>query len=246
VNSDAAHKSSTASKIFISYAHEDAAVADLVVAALAAINLAPWIDRTQINPGDSFIEKMNQGLTKASYLLLLLSRASVASRWVSREWMAALATAETVILPLLVEDCEIPPLLRDIVYIDLRQKETGLARLRSFFEKERAATAATSEISRSGVQGLDLRAVSRRTLRLLALRCMTEANLQAFLFDADLEPGMLQGTSLHERITSLLLRVANDGVLERFADWLALEPTCVRCVSTQLTKIRNEDAWSAG
>jgi len=231
-------------RIFISYAHADAAIAEVVVGVLAEIGLAPWLDRSEVRPGDSFVDKMNQGLGRASYVVLLLSRAALASHWVSREWMSALAAAETVILPLLIEDCDIPPLLRDIVYIDLRRdRDVGLASLRSFFLKEREPAAATPEF-RGGSDGLNLREVSRRTLRLLALRCMSEANLDAFLFDAEVDAGMLQGSSLHERITSLLVRVASDGVLGQFADWLALEPGCTRCVSNELKKLREQEPWA--
>ena len=230
--------------IFISYASADAAAADSIVKALGEIGLSAWIDRSEIKAGDSFIEKMNQGLTGASYLLLLLSKASVASPWVSREWMSALAKRETVILPVLLEECDIPALLSDIVYVDLRRdRADGLARLRAFFLRERAP-AAPALLTRSAAEGLSLRSVSRRALRLLALRCMSDADLQAFLFDADIEAGILQGNSLHERITSLLVRVANDGVLERFAAWLEVEPSCARCVANQMKTLNQKDSWS--
>ena len=235
---------SSSARIFISYAHADAEAADIISTTLADIGLTPWIDRTAIHPGDSFIERMNQGLGQASYVLLLMSRASMNSRWVSREWMAALAAAETVLLPILLEDCDIPPILRDIVYIDFRsERERGLTRLRTFFERERAP-AIPSEIARSKAPGVTLRSASRRTLRLVALRCMEESHLEGFFFDVGLDSGMLRGNTRHERITSLLVRVATDGLLEQFADWLALEPSCQRCVTRELTNLRQEDVWS--
>jgi hypothetical protein len=237
-------ESATAAKIFLSYAHEDGDVADLVVKALEKIGLAPWIDRTEVKAGDSFVARMNQGLTRASYVILLVSRASLASRWVSREWMSALAGDETVLLPILLEDCELPPLLRDIVYIDLRSGiDLGLARLRSFFEKERSPVTVTPKPTRAEAPGLILRAVSRRSLRLVALRCMTERELDGFLFDVGMESGVLRGTSLHERITNLLVRVATDGDLEEFADWLALEPSCSRCVANEMRRVEREEPW---
>ena len=121
-------------KIFISYSHQDIVIADLIVKTLEEVGLSPWIDRTEIQPGDSFVERINQGLAKASYAILLLSQTSTASRWVSREWMSTLADDQTVLLPIVIEDCEIPPLLRDIIYIDLRSNiDAGLSRLRFFF-----------------------------------------------------------------------------------------------------------------
>jgi hypothetical protein len=240
-------ESATAARIFISYAHENSDVADMVVKVLEEIGLAPWIDRTEIWPGDSFIERMNQGLGRASYVILLVSRASLASRWVSREWMSALASDEIVLLPVLIEDCEIPPLLRDIVYIDLRSGvDSGLAQLRSFFERERAPVTAQPKQTRSGALGIALRGVSRRSLRLVALRCMAEAELEGFCFDMGINAGVLRGNSLHERITNLLVRVATDGDLEEFADLLALEPSCSRCVANELRRLEQEEPWRKG
>ena len=177
-------ESTSLPQIFISYAQEDAAMADLIVKALEGLAFTLWIDRAKIKPGDSFVEKMNQGLSKASYVVVLVSRASLASRWVSREWMSTLAAAETVLLPVLIEDCELPAILRDVLYVDLRtDKDAGLARLRLFFEKEHTPVTTTRETVRAKSAGVTLRTVSRRHLRLVALRCMTEKELQGFLFE---------------------------------------------------------------
>ena len=78
-------------RIFISHASKDQEVARQIAAALDSAGQAPWLGLREIRPGDSFVERMNEGLAKASYVLVLLSEAANASRWVTREWMAALA-----------------------------------------------------------------------------------------------------------------------------------------------------------
>ena len=59
-----------------------------------------------------------------------------------------------------------------------------------------------------------------------------------------MEAGILQGYSLHERITNLLVHADHDGDLEKFADWLALEPSCIRCISRELRRLGQEESWT--
>jgi hypothetical protein len=120
-------------RIFVSYSHRDQEVARQIVLTLKKEGLKPWLDEEEIGPGDSFIEGMNRGLGDASYVLLLLSTASVNSFWVSREWMAELATRATVVVPIVLDDCDVPPLLRDIVHFDLRNdRASGVQKIVDF------------------------------------------------------------------------------------------------------------------
>lgn len=234
----------TTGRIFVSYTKTDSGVALRIIAALKAAGLQPWIDQEEIQPGDSFIEKMNSGLTAASYVLLLVSPASLASRWVNREWMSALARQSTVLLPLLIERCTLPPLLSDLVYIDLTEgTEAGIQRLLEFFQREsRPATQPAPLVRGEKPQRTTLRGCSRRELRLVAQQCLDDGAFQAFLFDAEIESGRIAGQSLNERLMSLLHITATEGTLEHFADWLSHERP--RCVELQLGRVRSETSWS--
>lgn len=225
-------------RIFISYAHEDTLTADAIVEALQGLKLAPWIDRREIRPGDSFLEKMNEGLSQASYVIVLISSAALASSWVSREWMSSLAAKEKVVIPVLLEDCVLPPLLRDILYVDFRtDRASGLARLRSLFENDRVPISTAPEVLRAP-ETAGLLATSRQTLRRIALRCMGEDAYKGLLFDLEIDPGQIPGNSLHERITNLLFWIGNSGELEYVAKWLPTEPTCQRCVAHEIRKLQ--------
>lgn len=225
-------------RIFISYAQKDALTADAIVEALQGLKLTPWIDRREIKPGDSFIEKMNEGLSQAAYVIVLISAAALISRWVSREWMSSVAAKEKVVIPVLLEDCVLPPLLKDILYVDLRtDRASGLARLRSLFEND-AAPVSTAREELRAPEAADLLTTSRQTLRRIALRCMDEATYKGLLFDLEIDPGQIPGNSLHERITNLLFWVGNSGQLEYVAKWLPLEPTCKRCVANEIRKLQ--------
>src|SRR5262245_27600812 len=202
-------------RIFISYASADALVARRLAAGLEQAGMAPWIDQKEIRPGDSFIAKMNEAIAQSSYLLLLVSRASAGSHWVSREWMSAVASREVVIIPVLLDDSEVPTLLGDPVHVDIRQDfDLGLSRLIAFFGAETSARGKVAV-----VRGFSLKNASRRQLRLVAVRCLDESALAGFCFDAEIEPGRLAGQSLNERLVSLLHVVATEGLVSQFAEW---------------------------
>src|SRR5712691_1039626 len=77
---------------------------------------------------------MPENLWSGTYLGVVLSPRSVASPWVQREVRAALTEEiqnECVkVLPLLIENCEIPGFLRDKLYADFRGNyQRGLSEL---------------------------------------------------------------------------------------------------------------------
>lgn len=73
-----------------------------------------------------------------------------------------------------------------------------------------------------------LEQLDNRTIRRIALRCITQTELHSFCFDKSIQPGSLSGTSLNEQIISLLGQLLRDGILEEFIKWLAEEsPRCV-------------------
>jgi hypothetical protein len=224
-------------RIFISYSHEDAAVADRIVTLLDTAGMAPWIDRREIRPGESIPERMSEGLTAASYVVLLHSQASAQSRWVTREWMSTLAAADTVIVPIVLDDTEVPRLLQDILYIDCRSGlERGLEQLIAFFRNERQ-----SPIRTRGASGAPLAGLTRRQLRLVAVRCMNESALRNFCFDADILSTELTGSSVQERLVSLLHNAATQGLLSKFSEWLHAEHG--PCVQTQINVLKEQSAW---
>jgi hypothetical protein len=108
-----------------------------------------WWDKWEMKVGDSLHHKISEGITDASYFAIAISHASVTSPWVERELNAAmvleLEKRKVVVLPLLLEDAEVPILLRDKVYADFRSDyDAGLrqviARLRPGSDKRTIET----------------------------------------------------------------------------------------------------------
>jgi hypothetical protein len=111
---------------FISYSHEDASFVDQLAEDLVASGVGVWLDRWEIRVGDSISDRIQSGLQESDYLLVVLSPNSVNSPWVHEELNAArfrqLESRRVVVLPVLYQDCEIPPLMTDKYYADCREE----------------------------------------------------------------------------------------------------------------------------
>lgn len=110
--------------IFISYSHTDKEKVDLLAAHMVKKNASVWVDTWELNVGDSIIQRVQEAITESDALLVALSKASVASEWCKKELnsglMRELDEKRVVVLPVLLEDCEIPLFLREKMYADLR------------------------------------------------------------------------------------------------------------------------------
>ena len=111
-------------KCFISYSSSDRPVAKGLADKLEGRKLDVWIDSLQIQPGDSLIQKIfEEGLKDCQIFVVLLSPNSVKSEWVKQELDVALINRLkkiTRVIPVIVEDCEIPMALRSVRWINLK------------------------------------------------------------------------------------------------------------------------------
>ena len=227
-------------KIFISYSHQDSQIADNIVSALDSLGLSVWLDRREIKLGDSFLEKMNQGLGSANYVLVLFSNSALKSQWVTREWMSSLASQSTIIIPILLENGAIPPLLKDIIYINfVTDPQKGLKELTEFFQREFSAAFAPQSRRGNDATTILLQSAKLREIRLVAQKCMVQKDFLAFLFDEDIDQDEIGGDSLNERLINLLHHTKTQGTLRDFLVWLSREKG--RCVEHQLKLIREEN-----
>jgi hypothetical protein len=107
---------------------------DKLAAQLVKNNAHVWIDSWELNVGDSILTHVQRAIEEASALLIVLSKASVHSEWVTKELNAGLMREldekRVLVLPVLLEDCRIPMFLRDKMYADFRQNfDVGLKSL---------------------------------------------------------------------------------------------------------------------
>jgi hypothetical protein len=123
------------STIFISHSSNDKEFAIRLAADLMKIGHKVWLDEIDIMVGDSITSKIEDGLEDCDFMVLVLSEESNKSNWVEREWKVKywdeMQNNTTLILPIIIDNCEIPKLLRDKKYADFREDyQNGLELLR--------------------------------------------------------------------------------------------------------------------
>jgi hypothetical protein len=112
-------------KVFLSHASEDKERFVLRFAeALRANGIDVWVDRWEILPGDSLIEKIfEEGLKNASAVIVVLSQFSVSKLWVKEELDAAAVkriNSGSKLIPVVLDDCEVPQVLQATVWERVR------------------------------------------------------------------------------------------------------------------------------
>jgi hypothetical protein len=104
---------------FFCYAREDSEFALRLADDLKRAGAAVWIDQLDIKPGQRWAHAVQDALSNAQRVLVVLSPASVASTNVDDEVTFALDEQKTVI-PVFYQDCKVPFRLRALHYVDLR------------------------------------------------------------------------------------------------------------------------------
>jgi hypothetical protein len=110
-------------QVFVSYASVDRAAAKTIVEGLRLRNLNVWLDADELRPGDHWAESIRTAISASSYFLLLLSKHSVHSSWMDQEVDAVLKELQSrdiTFIPVLLEDCDIPPSLAMYQFFDMR------------------------------------------------------------------------------------------------------------------------------
>ncbi|EOX4928784.1 toll/interleukin-1 receptor domain-containing protein [Vibrio alginolyticus] len=117
--------------VFISYSHSDEEFVNKFAAHLVKHNTHVWVDTWNLSIGDSILSKVQEAIEESSALILVLSKQSVESEWCKKELNSALMREldekRVIVLPILLEDCNIPLFLREKMYADFRSSfDAGL------------------------------------------------------------------------------------------------------------------------
>jgi hypothetical protein len=112
---------------FISHSSKDKPVALGLAADLRRLRVAVWIDSERIKYGQCIAQAIQDGLAQADCILVLVSQSFVASRWCRAEYepllMAEIDSGDVLVVPVLIDNCEMPLLLKRKSYCDLRVNE---------------------------------------------------------------------------------------------------------------------------
>lgn len=112
----------SAKKVFICHASEDKDRFVLGFAGqLRATGIDAWVDRWEILPGDSLVDRVfEEGIKNAGAMIIVLSRNSVGKPWVKDELNTGVVEKiekGVKLIPVVLDDCEIPECLKSIVRI---------------------------------------------------------------------------------------------------------------------------------
>lgn len=132
---------STAPKAFFSYSHDDQIKVDLIKEKIknrsisikgGEIKIDTFIDREDIAGGEDFAERIVNELEKTNLFLPFLSENSVESEWVREELRKAKNHEienrdEFRIIPVKLDDCDVPNIIRGQRYLELESSYDHLA-----------------------------------------------------------------------------------------------------------------------
>ncbi len=113
-------------KVFISHASVDKPWVIPFATRLRSRGVDAWLDLWEIQPGDSLIQRVyDEGLGKADTFIVVLSPASVQSRWVTEE--INVATIRRIeekcrIIPVILDECQVPVALSHLKWIKIEDK----------------------------------------------------------------------------------------------------------------------------
>ena len=114
----------TKSHLFLSYSRRQFYFAESVVLSLQEAGEQVWFDVQELAPGEYWRDEIQRGLEEARGIIVIVSRASMASPYVRLEWEPMIAANKPIYL-VLFESTHVPP--------ELEQAATAIIDLRGRF-----------------------------------------------------------------------------------------------------------------
>jgi hypothetical protein len=111
-------------KVFISHSYADIKFVEKLRTELIKNGIEVWIDKNILKVGDNIAQKIDNALNEADYIIFVLSKESVNSKWVQLELSTTLnneiSREQLYIIPIIIDDCDIPFELKNRFYADFR------------------------------------------------------------------------------------------------------------------------------
>ncbi|MCB0598390.1 MAG: toll/interleukin-1 receptor domain-containing protein [Phaeodactylibacter sp.] len=117
-------------RIFLCHAMEDKQQVLSIYKKLKVSGLNPWLDKKDLLPGQRWDREIRRALKKSRFVIIFFSKYSTSKQgYVQREFKLALNTLEEMpedkifIIPVRLDDCQIPETFQHIHYVDLFDPE---------------------------------------------------------------------------------------------------------------------------
>jgi hypothetical protein len=116
-----------AQSIFLSHSSTDKPFVRRLAERLTESGVRVWLDEAQLQVGDSLIDKISEAIRGVDFVVAVISKHSLKSPWAKKELSLAITKEikgqKVVVLPALIDDCEVPASLEDKVYADFRDPQ---------------------------------------------------------------------------------------------------------------------------
>lgn len=119
--------------IFLSHTYKDKPIIDPIAQTFAKVfgTENVFYDSWSIQPGDGIIDRMSDGLSKCTHFFFFVSKNSLESKMVQLEWQNALMNSSNnkgiKFIPVKLDDCLMPMILLQTLYIDVFGKGLEMA-----------------------------------------------------------------------------------------------------------------------
>lgn len=144
-------------KIFISHASENQKEAKCIYDFLVRNNYEPWLDTEKLSVGMNWDNEIEKNLKQADFVIIILSRQAVSKRsYIQREikrmdrYSEEKLIDDIYILPILLDDCEIPIELQKYQY--LKFDKNNLCNILKSLDCQRDKYLKCTEISKLEIQ----------------------------------------------------------------------------------------------
>jgi hypothetical protein len=122
--------------VFMSYSRRETPFVNSLVDDLEDHGFDVWLDYRSLIPGTPWAEQIDRGIANSDVILLVVSKAAMASRYVAMEWQQVLELDKRVIL-LIFEAVELPQELECFEWVDFRGNyKKGLEELTRQLQRE--------------------------------------------------------------------------------------------------------------
>lgn len=117
--------------VFISYQHADRGLAAGMQDGLEKLGYFVWRDEGELLVGDSIVDRVTAALDQIDFVVALISKSSVTSPWCQKEVSLAMtgeiAQSGVKVLPVRIDQVEMPPTLKDKLYVEVHGDDIAQA-----------------------------------------------------------------------------------------------------------------------
>jgi hypothetical protein len=142
-------------KVFISHTSHDKPFVRRLASRLEKDGFGVWLDEHDLIAGDPLSETIGKALDAAKVILVVVSKASISSKWLRYELNIAtekMIKGECRVIPIVIDETPLPPEVRGLLYADCRKGLTaGIGSILSALKHE----ARRAEMERSFTSRVD-------------------------------------------------------------------------------------------